>query len=50
MAGGGDLLFEGVKSFQERGAVGGAAEGEGGQMFQVGLEGARHEGRLKAKG
>jgi hypothetical protein len=30
VAGGGDLSFEGVELLEERGAVGGAAESEGG--------------------
>jgi hypothetical protein len=46
VASGGDLFFEGVEFFEERGAVGGAAEGELVEVFEVLLEVAEHRGEI----
>ena len=43
-AGGGDLVLQGVEFFEEGAAVGGAAEGERGEVCEVGLEVAVHGG------
>jgi hypothetical protein len=43
VAGGGDFGFEGMKLLEERRAVGGAAESEGGQVFEVVLQVAEHQ-------